>query len=152
MDEKDIITTHRSAMANEANWSSGIELGHRLIPPLWLGTEAAILHFKKKNLVNIPEVLDLYNISSVSLRQKNRDTHKCVVPNVARQDCRTDIKCAVTNLVRETWCGRGQWHTLEWQPGVHQRMKNEVQDCRWCAYQNAKVHSIRVCGHIGPCL
>jgi hypothetical protein len=57
--------------AAEANSSSGAELGCRLITgSVRLGTKTSALHFKKKELLNIPEILYLHNISSVQLRQK----------------------------------------------------------------------------------
>jgi hypothetical protein len=44
-----------------------------------------VLHFNMK-------VLDLHIISSVLLRKKNADSHKCIVAKVAREDRCTEIK------------------------------------------------------------
>jgi hypothetical protein len=50
-------------VAAEANTSSGAELRCGLIVGnVRLRTKAAVLHFKNKELVSIPEVLDLDNI------------------------------------------------------------------------------------------
>jgi hypothetical protein len=61
--ENDLATTHKSVAAIETKSSSGAELLFRLITGrVWLGMKPAVLHFKKKDLVNIPEVLNLCNI------------------------------------------------------------------------------------------
>ena len=90
-------------VAVETNSPSGPELGCGLITGnVQLGTKTAVLHFNKKEPLHIPEVLYLCDISSVQLRQKrNPDSHKCVVAKMASEDRCTEIKCAVTNLVRE---------------------------------------------------
>jgi hypothetical protein len=87
--------------AAETNSSSGAELGCRLITgSVWPGMKTSVLHFKKE-LLNIPEILYLHNISSVQLRQKKIQTHKCIVAKMASEECCTEIKDTVTNLMRE---------------------------------------------------
>jgi hypothetical protein len=99
MREKNVsATTHRSVMANETKSLSGIELGCSLITRSM--TKADALHFKKENLVNISEALDLttFHRGQLSL---SPDTHKCVVANMTNEDRCTAIKGAAINFVRE---------------------------------------------------
>jgi hypothetical protein len=70
-DGNDLVTTHRSVAAAEVNSTSGAELRCRLITGSGRpGTKEAVLHFKKKQRANVPEVLNLYKILSVPPRQK----------------------------------------------------------------------------------
>ena len=87
-------------MANEAKLPSGTELKYKLITGS--ATKAAFLHFNKKSLINTPEVLNLYNISSaLPLRQQIADTDKGIVAKMANGDHCREIKCAVINLMNE---------------------------------------------------